>query len=431
MKLKILSVAVLAVAPFWAGCATSFKPLKTTEAPRALAKIEPLAQKVSIPVTIMIQAPEFLPTLGGKNTYPLRQYVEQAFKDAAGAAFADTPAGSYAYTLNVTALSSELRTPGKKSTFKAEFNMVLRNPDHKVLENLNFKSSMDSSFDKNQVPDSVWAVSYQAANHFLSAVRKSRWLKGATMDMAPLKGNESSVNVMAMVQAATRQVLEAQKTDAPKTAAEKPKIVSDIDNPRYTAKENPNNYALVIGIEKYANIPDASFAEHDADAVKKHLLALGYPERNVIAITGQQAVRSSIVKYVETWLPRNLTEDSRLFVYFSGHGAPDADSGQAYILPWEADPQFLENTAYPIKRLYEKLGQLPAKEIIVAMDSCFSGAGGRSVIAKGLRPLVTNVDIGKPSGKIVVFAAANGDEVTGTESAQGHGNLLLPQRPQR
>jgi hypothetical protein len=28
--------------------------------------------------------------------------------------------------------------------------------------------------------------------------------------------------------------------------------------------------------------------------------------------------------------------------------------------------------------MYEALGKLPAKEIVVALDSCFSGVGGRS-----------------------------------------------------
>lgn len=56
------------------------------------------------------------------------------------------------------------------------------------------------------------------------------------------------------------------------------------------------------------------------------------------------------------------------------------------------------------------------------LDSCFSGSGGRSVIAKGLRPLVnmkrTAVPVNAP---ISIMSASSSDEVTGSLEDQGHG----------
>jgi uncharacterized caspase-like protein len=153
-----------------------------------------------------------------------------------------------------------------------------------------------------------------------------------------------------------------------------------------------------------------------------HLLALGFPERNIIFLRGAQAGRAGIEKYVESWLPRNVKEGSRVVFYFSGHGAPDPVQGQAYLVPWDGDAKFLENTGYPVERLYRKLDALKAREVLVAMDACFSGYGGHSVIAKGTRPLVTKIDDGRGAlGRLVVLAASSLDEVTGTEEAQGHG----------
>jgi hypothetical protein len=197
---------------------------------------------------------------------------------------------------------------------------------------------------------------------------------------------------------------------------------SDVDAPGYKSGENPDAFALVIGIEKYPDLPAAEFAERDAAAVQRHLVALGYPERNILTLTGSQAGRAGIEKYVETWLPRNVGENSTVFVYFSGHGAPDTRTGQAYLVPWDGDAKFLENTGYPVKRLYENLNALKARQVIVAMDACFSGAGGRSVLAKGARPLVTKVDTAAgAAGKLVVLTAAGGEEITGTDGTQGHG----------
>jgi uncharacterized caspase-like protein len=199
-------------------------------------------------------------------------------------------------------------------------------------------------------------------------------------------------------------------------------IVSDVDAPAYRNRENDKNFALVIGIEHYSGIPKADYAERDAAAVRRHLLAMGYPDRNVILITGKDAGRAGIEKYVESWLPRNVHEDSKVFFYFSGHGAPSAESGQAYLVPWDGDPQFLETTGYPVKQLYAKLDQLKARSVIIAMDACFSGAGGRSVIAQGTRPLVAKADVGVgPGARLTVLAASGSDEVTGSDDSQGHG----------
>jgi hypothetical protein len=200
-------------------------------------------------------------------------------------------------------------------------------------------------------------------------------------------------------------------------------IRSDVDSPQERLGEDSDDFAVVVGIEKYSNdLPDAQFAEHDARAVKNHLLALGYPERNIKFLTGQRATLSGLASYIEDWLPRNVKDDSRVFFYFSGHGAPDPDSGQAYLVPSDGDPNFLDKSAYPLKRLYSNLNALKAKQVIVALDSCFSGAGGRSVMAKGTRPLVNKIDIDLASdGKLILFAASSAKETSSTLEDQGHG----------
>ena len=58
----------------------------------------------------------------------------------------------------------------------------------------------------------------------------------------------------------------------------------------------------------------------------------------------------------------------------------------------------------------------------MAMDACFSGYGGHSVIAKGTRPLVTKIDDGRGAlGRVVALSASGLDEITGSEESQGHG----------
>lgn len=204
-------------------------------------------------------------------------------------------------------------------------------------------------------------------------------------------------------------------------------LASDVDTPPVAKGATKKNvYALVFGIEKYrSQLPKADFASRDAKIVAKYLTkALGYAEENVVLRVNDNATRTDIQKYVETWLPNHVAKGDSVFVYYSGHGAPDATSGDAYLVPYDGDPAFIEDTGYPLKRLYENLGKLPAKDVVVVLDSCFSGAGGRSVIAQGMRPMVLSVE--NPilaSGKTAVLAASSGAQVSSTYKQQGHGLL--------
>lgn len=197
---------------------------------------------------------------------------------------------------------------------------------------------------------------------------------------------------------------------------------SDVDTPRYQAAQKPDDIALVVGIEKYSQLPQAEFAERDAEAAARHFQALGVPPRNVIRLTGSAATRGAIQGYVEEWLPKNAKPSSTVYFFYSGHGAPDPQTGRAYLVPWDGNAAFLQSTAYPLAQLYKGLSQLKAKRVLVVLDSCFSGAGGRSVLAKGARPLVTKVEEGlSAESNVAILAAASGDEITGSYEEQGHG----------
>ena len=209
----------------------------------------------------------------------------------------------------------------------------------------------------------------------------------------------------------------AQAPAAPPTAA------PPVERPRFRLPERPDDFALVVGVETYAvGLPRASYAERDAEAVRDHLVALGWPERNIKTLTGARATKGQLEAYLEDWLPRMAKGKGRVFFYFSGHGSPDVATGQGYLVPHDGDPAFLARTAYPLKRLYSKLGELRSENVIVALDSCFSGAGGRSVIPSGARPLVVAVELPseKPAG-MLVFTAASANEITGSLDSEGHG----------
>ena len=231
---------------------------------------------------------------------------------------------------------------------------------------------------------------------------------------------EATNNTTALKQA---QPQSGSKEESEGQASTPNTVHSDVDKPKYAVPENLNNFAVVIGVEKYGSLPSAQFADRDAEAVRSHLVALGYPMRNIFFLSDQQATRAKISQSVNTWLPNRVNEKSTIFFYYSGHGAPDTKTNQTYIVGTDGDPEDLESTAYPVKTLYAKLGGLKARQVIVALDSCFSGAGGRSVLPKGARPLVGKIDMGIVPEKLVVLTASDKDQISGTLDEQGHGTF--------
>ncbi|MFA5846476.1 MAG: caspase family protein [Thermodesulfovibrionales bacterium] len=205
---------------------------------------------------------------------------------------------------------------------------------------------------------------------------------------------------------------------------ELPIVKSDVDKPFFGVTDKimgDNDMAVVIGVEKYQDLPASDYSSSDAKLMKEYLVSLGVKERNIELLLNERATQSSIKKTVETWLPNRIKSDSKVVIYYSGHGAPDAKTGGAYIVPFDGDPNYLEDTGYPLKRLYDKLGKLQAAEVIVLLDSCFSGAGGRSVLAKGARPLVMMVDTGVLSSNMAVLSATQGTQISTSSSEKGHG----------
>lgn len=192
------------------------------------------------------------------------------------------------------------------------------------------------------------------------------------------------------------------------------------------AKEHKDYFAVVIGIERYRDIKsDAMYAVKDAEWVREYLIkGVGIPKANIRTLINENATKGDIEKTVEVWLRNKVKgSNSMVFFYYSGHGAPDVNGDtEAYIVPYDGDPDYLEKTAYPLKSLYASLSQLPSNNVIAVLDSCFAGRGDRSVLASGVKPIVLEVKNPYTAmGNTVVLAAAEPKEVSSAYSDAGHG----------
>lgn len=198
-----------------------------------------------------------------------------------------------------------------------------------------------------------------------------------------------------------------------------PEIVINID--KYTGDVRENDLAVVIGIEQYRSIPASDFSASDAHYMKAYLKAIGFEERNIHLLTNENAALTDIKKAIDGWVVNNATKNSTIFIYYSGHGAPDPASGKAYIVPYDGDPNYLATTSYPLKELYDRLSSIQSAKVVVVLDACFSGAGGRSVLAKGARALVRMEKAAPTAGNVVILSSTQGAQISSSSPEKKHG----------
>lgn len=206
---------------------------------------------------------------------------------------------------------------------------------------------------------------------------------------------------------------------APAVAEDRPPQLPPELRARAGVREHPHSVALIIGIEHYRrDLPEATGAAQDArafaDVVEQ---TLGLPRANVHLLIDADATKSSLDAELDEWLPRNVSPQGDVIVYFAGHGAPDAKAGTSYLLPWDGDPKFITSQGLALSALYAKLSALKSRRVLTFLDACFTGAGGRSVLPEGARPLVRE-RAAPPikSTKLAVFTATGPNEITGMGS---------------
>jgi len=186
--------------------------------------------------------------------------------------------------------------------------------------------------------------------------------------------------------------------------------------------QQPNAYAVVIGIGQYREevIPKVSYAVQDAQAIAGLLEAqAGIPKTHIKLLTDARATLSDLRNHLGDWLRMRVKADSTVYVYYAGHGTPNLQTQSGAIVPWDGHPDF-PSGLYPLKELEDTLSKLPTKNVVVFLDSCFSGGAGRSVIAKGARPMGLQYPV-LSQGEVMVLAAATGTQISSDYDKAGHG----------
>jgi len=208
----------------------------------------------------------------------------------------------------------------------------------------------------------------------------------------------------------------------------------DVDIPPSTGVSRPDAVAVIIGNRKYKSrdIPEVKYAEHDAEVVKKYLVStLGYREANIMYYT--DAEYADFLKLFgdekdHRGILYNRTRKGRsdIFIYYSGHGAPDVNTGRPYILPVNADPFSVKFTGYSLHTLYNNLAKLEKEKsprsITVVMDACFSGGSNEGMVVQSASPIY--IEVVNPvvtMGNAAVFSSSKGNQISSWYPEKRHG----------
>ena len=152
----------------------------------------------------------------------------------------------------------------------------------------------------------------------------------------------------------------------------------------------PRRFAIAIGVNRYDFLPNSrlSYAERDALAMRdlfqnklsfEQSYCLRDPEDDREDLP-MRPTRSNLLRCINRVAQevRLATEDSFWF-FFSGHGARQATYD--YLLPLDADPDNVEETAISTDYVMRKLQSCGAGQVVMILDACRNviGTGGKTV----------------------------------------------------
>lgn len=275
---------------------------------------------------------------------------------------------------------------------------------------------------ERQALDSVKALNF-------ATIRRNDQLPAPTIAMTLL--DESKAAAFAAAQPAAPTTAPVSGPAAPAAPVED--VLNDIVHTQIPKlnRVNERAVAVVIGNRNYRkrDIPGVDYAINDARIMKQYLVsAFGFREENILyeedaSYAALQTLfgrpgdeRGKLFNYVA----QDSTSD--IFVFYSGHGAPDPSTAKAYLVPVDADPQLIQLTGYPVSTLYENLAKIPSKSLTVMLDACFSGSSDKGMLLKGVSPALLRVEtpiLSAPNAVVLSASAAN--QVSGWYEEKKHG----------
>lgn len=129
-----------------------------------------------------------------------------------------------------------------------------------------------------------------------------------------------------------------------------------------------NNYAMVLGVDKYKNAQELPSCENDANLMEGFLKATGKYE--VLRIPND-ASKHEVQELISSFVPADETEVGEVLFYFSGHGSQD-EKDMHYVLR-DTDTEKISSTSFNNDELDNIIRKCSPKLYVKIIDACQSG----------------------------------------------------------
>lgn len=178
-----------------------------------------------------------------------------------------------------------------------------------------------------------------------------------------------------------------------------------------------NNWAIVVGVNKYDFLRDAAlqFAVNDALAMQAWLCdAAGFPEPQILlcgdGTAGTKKATRPVLRDILLHQLERASKADNLWFFFSGHGLAGSDQ-QDYLMPIDGNPKDLQDTAISINFVTDKLRACRARNIVLILDMCRNesrdtGRKSAESVEASLRQLVKDSE--GQQGIITLFSCGRG-----------------------
>lgn len=206
---------------------------------------------------------------------------------------------------------------------------------------------------------------------------------------------------------------------------------SDTDSSIPTGKPaGKYDVAVVIGNSSYdsTGTPNVDYALHDAQVMKQYLVkTFGYDPANILYLENATLAKMSEIFGTSDNYQGKLYKwvkagQSKIFIYYVGHGAPDQQTGEGYFVPVDANPQYISTSGYKLSTFYENLSKVPAVQKTVVIDACFSGSSANGQLIKGVSGLTARLKA-EPKATVaadLLLTSAGMDQVASWYPEKGH-----------
>jgi len=143
-----------------------------------------------------------------------------------------------------------------------------------------------------------------------------------------------------------------------------------------------NQWALIVGIDKYHDFPQLNYAVADAKSMKTLLnTQYGFPEENIIMLLDEKATKNNITDAFYTLVEKTGPEDA-IVVFYAGHGEtqkiPGGKEDLGYLIPIDGKVGSLPRTALSMKNINIHSNEIPAKSMLFLVDACYGGLAATS-----------------------------------------------------